>query len=56
MTITQTAPATQPVEDATKGISVGRIVSVTGSQAIALVFHNKGSEQDKALQPKWARF
>ena len=52
MTITQTAPATQPIEDATKGISVGRIVSVTGSQAIALVFHNKGSEQNKALQPE----
>ncbi len=51
--MTQKAHSTTPVEDATKGVPVGRIVSVTGSQAIALVFHNSnGSEESKALQPE----
>ena len=42
-----------PVEDATKGPPVGRIVSVTGSQAIGLIFHQpKGSDEGKNLQPE----
>ena len=52
MNMTQKVHSTTPVEDATKGVSVGRIVSVTGSQAIALVFHTNGSEESKELQPE----
>ncbi len=44
---------TIPVEDVTRGPAVGRIVSVTGSQAIALVFHPPGGDEErKALQPE----
>jgi len=44
---------TSPVEDTTKGPAVGRIVSVTGSQAIALVFHRPdASKKPKAEQPE----
>ncbi len=42
-----------PIEDVTKGPAVGRIVSVTGSQAIALVFHNPdASKSSKVDQPE----
>ncbi len=51
--MTQQPHSTTPVADATKGEPVGRIVSVTGSQAIALVFHSSdGSAKSKAQQPE----
>ncbi len=53
MNMTQKGHSTTPVEDATKGVPVGRIVSVTGSQAIALIFHNSnGTQESKELQPE----
>ncbi len=53
MDIMQQTSGIMPVEDATKGEAVGRIVSVTGSQAIALVFHNEdGSKKAKRDQPE----
>ena len=53
MDMIQKSQDTIPVVDATKGPPVGRIVSVTGSQAIALIFHHPdGSEHNKSLQPE----
>jgi DNA helicase HerA-like ATPase len=44
---------TSPIEDVTKGPAVGRIVSVTGSQAIALLFHQpRTSGHKKSQQPE----
>ena len=53
MAMVQEMRATTPVEDATKGLAVGRIVSVTGSQAIALVFHKPtDADGNKSPQPE----
>jgi DNA helicase HerA-like ATPase len=53
MEMTRNERARVPVEDSTKGPAVGRIVSVTGSQAIALIFHTPdGSLESKSLQPE----
>ena len=44
-----------PIEDATKGPAVGRIVSVTGSQAIALVYHRPDVlKTSRNCSLKWA--
>ncbi len=53
MDVIRKAGENTPIEDSTKGPPVGRIVSVTGSQAIALIFHQPGSDEDrKKLQPE----
>lgn len=53
MSIMQKTRDVTPIEDTTKGKPVGRIVSVTGSQAIALIFHNPNEKEgSKSEQPE----